>query len=97
MEPGIIHDDNFPWRERRGEALPHILGKNIRVAVSLEAERCLQRASAQCGDDAGSAGAVSGFIAVEPCSTLTPSTRQTVAVVDAALIHIHQCIFGNIA
>lgn len=97
MEPGIIHDDDFPRRKRWREALAHVLGKNVGVAVALEAERRLQFPSAQRGDNAGSAGTVAGFFTVEALSAFSPTAHQAVAVVDAAFVDIHQRFCGNAA
>lgn len=97
MEPGVIHDDDFPWCESRGEALPHVFGKNIGVAISLEAKGRLQFPPAQGGDDAGAPGAVAGFFSVEPWAALAPSSRQAVAVINATFVHINQCVLGNVA
>lgn len=96
VEPGIIHDDNFSRRECRGEALPHIFGKDVGVAVALEAERCLQFTPAERGDNAGAPKAVAGFFAVKPWASLAPAARQAMAVVDATFIDVDQRVLGNI-
>jgi hypothetical protein len=97
MEPGIIHDNNFSWRERGHEALAHILGKDIGVAVPLEAEWRLQFSPAQCGDDAGTACAVAGFFSKKSLAAFSPAACQAVAVVDAAFINVHKGFCGNTA
>lgn len=97
VEPGVIHDDDFSWRERRGEALAYIFGEDIGVAVAFKAERRLQLAPAERGDDAGAPHAVAGLFAVKPWASPAPAACQTMAVVNAAFIHINQRILGNIA
>lgn len=97
VEPGVIHDDDFPWRERGCRALAYILGKNVGIAVSIEAERRLQLLSAKGSDDARAAGAIAGFFSVEPRAALSPSACQAVAMINTAFVHIDQCGLGNVA
>lgn len=97
MESGIIHDDDFPRREHWDEALAHILGKDVGVAIALEAERRLQFAPAQRSDHAGATGAVSGFFSKQSLTAFSPATRQAVAVIDTTLINVDKRFCGNTA
>ena len=93
MEPRIIHDHDLSWVKRRDKALANVFCEDVGVAVAFKAEGSLQRASAQCGNDAGAPRTIAGFLAIQALATPLPSACKPVAMVDAAFVQIYECFW----